>query len=436
MNNLILNIFNIDIDDVDKFTSHNDNGKLIIHIRLKKAIKYCPRCGRPLISNGFKSKTINHSALIHAQLTLIYEARRYRCPSCNHSEFERNPFAFPGFRNSILVLDQVMRDLHNPHHNYTMIASRHHVSTTQIQNYFDSFVVIPHIRLPKNLGIDELHSNMAKRKNASYLGILTDNDTFSLIEVPPSRNKADLNRFFERCPKEERDAVQYVTIDMWEPYEEMAHKWLKNAIVAVDPFHVVEHLNKDFNQLRIRTMNHYIPGSNAHYLLKKWNKLLMSDDFELDNEPRYNNVFKVKLNYRDLRDMILSCSSELALAYELKERYRSFNSSCTYERAEDELDILIADFQKADIKEYEEFVGILIRWRKEIINSFIQSETTGQRLSNSKSEAMNNLIRKNINISNGLSNFPRFRKRMLYCFNDKLYYSLTASLTSLKKKNK
>ena len=83
----------------------------------------------------------------------------------------------------------------------------------------------------------------------------------------------------------------------------------------------------------------------------------------------------------------------------------------------------------------------MINWKTEIINSFKRSEITGNRLSNAKSEAMNNGIGTNIRISRGLANFNRFRKRMLYCFNDQLFYSLTHKLTSLKrdikkKKNK
>ncbi len=75
----------------------------------------------------------------------------------------------------------------------------------------------------------------------------------------------------------------------------------------------------------------------------------------------------------------------------------------------------------------------MINWKKEIINSFIISEVTGHRLSSVKSESMNEQIGLNISISKGLANFLRFRKRMLYCFNDRLFYALTSKLTSMKR---
>ena len=75
----------------------------------------------------------------------------------------------------------------------------------------------------------------------------------------------------------------------------------------------------------------------------------------------------------------------------------------------------------------------MITWKQEIINSFIISDATGHRLSNAKSEAMNQNIKTHIRISKGLANFSRFRKRMLYCFNDKLFVVLTEKLTTMKR---
>ena len=432
-----MDMFNVDSNDIDKFdTSNTEDGTVEIIIRLKRKECYCPSCGNKLIGNGISRKDINHKVLSDRNSKLIYEANRYRCRICGYSEYEKNPFSLKGFSQSILTMNQLMIDLHDPRYNYTMLSQKYNISVSEVILYLDSFVTIPKITLPVNLGIDEIHSNMAKRKNASYLGILTDNDNFSLIEILPSRNKYDLNNYFSFIPLEERKLVKYVTIDMWLPYKEIAVKWLPNATIAVDPFHVIEHLTKDFDRVRIKIMNKCIYGSNAYYLLKKWNKLLSSDKYNLNGESVYNHVFKCKLNYGDIKKMLLELNDELTLAYNLKEAYRDFNAHATYENAEKQLDDLIYEFAKANIREYDEFIQIMVNWKTEIINSFIKSEETGNRLSNAKAEAMNNDIGSNIRISRGLANFPRFRKRMLYCYNDKLFYSLTFKLTSLKRKLK
>ena len=438
MENLIKSIFNIDSSQIKKLNTAYENNCTLVHIRLNRP-NYellCPVCGGKLIGNGVKIKPINHKVFTDRNTKLLYEANRFRCKSCGYSTLEKNPFTIKGFNNSILVMNQVMIDLHDYRYNYTMISEKNNVSVSEVIKYFDSYVVVPRIQLPINLGIDEIYSDMAKRKNASYLCTLTDNDHFSLIDILTSRSKYELSSFFEKYSKEEREKVKYVTIDMWEPYKLVVLKWLPNAIVAVDPFHVVEHLSNAFSKIRIKIMNSKVYGSNAYYLLKTWHKLLESDKYNLDNEPKYNHVFKDKLNYRDLYKMLLESDEELNLAYELKESYRYFNKHATHKTARDGLDNLILAFKKANIKEYEEFINIMITWKEEIINSFIISEVTGDRLSNAKSEAMNQNIKTHIRISKGLANFLRFRKRMLYCFNDKLFVVLTEKLTSMKRELK
>lgn len=433
---------NIDENDIEKFDTFNDDdGSLKATIRLKKKDLYCPNCGWKLSGNGFKFKPVNHQFLTGRTVNITYQARRYRCTHCGFSQLEKNPFAMKGFTVSILNMDNIMRDLRNPQLNYTTIAARYHTSVTMIERYLDSFVVIPKIELPVSLGIDEIHSDMAKRRDAKYLGILIDNDTYNLVDILQSRNKTDLSNFFKSYTKEEREKVLYVTIDMWEPYKELANRYLKNAVVAVDPFHVIEHLTRDFTKVRIRIMNSMVYRSSGYYLLKSWHKLLDSDKYNLDGEPQYNHAFNKKLNYGDLKRMILDLNDDLTKAYYLKERYQRFNRECmSAEAAEKEIDDIIADFQSCGINEYEEFTNLLIHWRKEIINSFIRSPITERRLSNAKTESMNNGLKTYIGISNGLSNFNRFRKRMLYCFNKKVIYAISEKLNSLcrnfKKKDK
>ena len=65
MENLIKSIFNININDIVKFETVNDDKDLIAHVRLKrKDGLVCPICANKLVSNGIKNKPINHKALV------------------------------------------------------------------------------------------------------------------------------------------------------------------------------------------------------------------------------------------------------------------------------------------------------------------------------------------------------------------------------------
>lgn len=328
-----------------------------------------------------------------------------------------------------------MNKLADLHYTLKMIAQELHISPTQINTYLDSYVTIPPLPLPECLDIDEIHNPEMSYKGSAYLCVLVDNEKRLLNDVLGSRSKNYLDNYFYGFKEEEKARVKYVTIDMWEAYKDLAYKHFKNCIVAVDPFHVIEHLCNDFRRVRLNIMNQTVYGSNAYYLLKKWNWMLEKDYVDLDNEPVYNSRFKAKLNRRQILKMILDLSPVLEEAYVLKEKYRSFNRNMSYEEAKENYDVLLKEFEESGIIEYQEFIGILRNWKTEILNSF-KRPYEDHKLSNAFCENINGKIRTYIEISRGIANFARFRKRVLFALNPKIFYSLTEKLYSLKKEGK
>lgn len=315
---------------------------------------------------------------------------------------------------------------------YLRIAELNNVSITIVQRYLDSYVTVPALRtLPESLGIDEIHSNMSASDSA-YICVLFDNEKAYPIDILPSRSKRRLNQYFEKFPKSQRDKVKFVTIDMWLPYKEVALRNFKNCKIAVDPFHVVENLTRPFEKLRVEIMDQCPKDSDSYYLLKKWHFLLEKTDIDLDSEPKYNGHFKRKLSLRQLKEMMLGISDTLLEAYELKEDYRLFNEKATSENCETWLDELIARFSSCSISRYEGFTNTLINWREEIINSF-ERPYQDRKLTNARTENFNGQVRVYMESSRGISNFNRFRKRILFSFNDSIFYSITDRLTSCKK---
>ena len=413
----------------------NDDGSLDAYVTTIPTEKTCPICGYPLIKNGHgRTKSITHSILNSQQLTIHWTPQRFICKSCNESVTERNPFTYPKFSISYSTIRQIMLDLKNPHLSFKDVALRNHVSITQVQKYFDSYVHVPkRVHLPTNLGIDEIHSDMAKY-GSSYLCVLVDNDTRQLFDILPSRSKNELIKYFETFSKEERDKVRYVTIDMWAPYRDVAKRVFKYCEVAVDPFHVVEHLIKGFSDLRISTMKQVEYGSPSYYLLKKWNWVLTTKDVDLDNQRVMNHVFNRYMNRRDMLNELLAISDDLLVAYNLMKLYQDFNDKCPPEEATQQMEMIIDSFSKADLPCYRKFVSMITTWKEEIINSF--NRPTGRKQSNALTESINSRIRAFLAVTRGMCNFERFRRRILYCLNDKIFYSCTSFLTSLKIKSK
>ena len=202
---------------------------------------------------------------------------------------------------------------------------------------------------------------------------------------------------------------------MYRPYKDIAHIYFKKAIICVDSFHVVKHLNDDLSKLKIRIMKQYDSYSNEYYLLKSWKNLLFDRTLDFNNEGKYNKKLKRYINYKQLLEEILDIDSDLNKAYVLKEKYMIFNSTCTLEEAPQKLDNLISKFIKSNIPEYAEFSDLLITWRNEIINSFTVYK--GRRINNSVAESLNSVAKTILNNTKGIRNHERRRKRIMYVVN-------------------
>lgn len=266
------------------------------------------------------------------------------------------------------------------------------------------------------------------------LPVLVDNLNRSLVDILPSRSKTELSRYFERIPLDERKQVRYVTIDMWLPYKEVCEKYLPNCIIAVDPFHVVKHLMEGFSRIRLNILNQCEYDSTTYYLLKTWKDLIEKDVF-LDNEPVYNKRFGRKLNKRDLQEMILNINENLCLGFRLKEMYLHFNKEATPDNCEQWFDTIYEAFLSSGIHEFDGFITTISNWKKEILNSF-QRPYDDRKLSNALSENINGQLQTYIAISKGISNFMRFRKRVIFSLNPKVYYAITETLHSDKRQGK
>lgn len=431
-NDFITKMFNIRESDIENFAIFEKNGETVFEVTLKRKPMICPYCHMPAIGNGHILKRISHPILRDTTNIIMYHANRYLCKYCNKTFYDTNPFALPAFNSSHFLVSSVMKKLKNLNYTLRMISDELNISPTQVNKYLDSYIIIPNRKLPECIGIDELYSPVMSRKNASYLCVIVDNEKRGLYEILDSRSKEYLSSFFASRTREERANVKYVTIDMWEPYKDVVHAFLPNAIVAVDPFHVIEHLTRDFERLRVSLMKQCIYDSNGYYLLKHWNWLLNTDKADLDNPKEYNHRFGTHLNRRDILNMIKDSFPLLDEAYELKELYRSFNRNSTYEEAVERYDDIVEYFRKSNVTQYDEFTNILVTWKAEILNSF-RRPYNEQKLSNAYAENINSKLRSYITVSKGVTNYRRFRARVLYALNDNIYYTITKNLTTNKR---
>ena len=414
---LITKILSIPTKDIERLNVAEKNNQPVIYVTLshKKGL-LCPSCkSNDNTSNGFYKRNIviDNDFIINEKL--ILNVPRYVCNHCGKSFSDSANLSPKGKKLSYKMVFRIMELLKSPKMTFKEVSTLTDVSIQTVIRVFDKHTHIPRVPFPEAICIDEVYTKVNDYKNSKYSCVFYDFYNQSILDVTPCRRKHFLANYLTAIPKKERDNVKFVCIDMYLPYKDIIKLYFKKAIICVDSFHVVAHLNNDLNKLRIRIMKSYDTDSIEYYLLNRFKFLLFDRSIDLDNKGKFNKRFQRFLNYRQILDMMLSISIQLYEAYNLKERYIILNASSNYDTASLYLSPLINDFIGADIKEFDEFITLLKNWKEEILNSFLTYK--GRRLSSGIAESINQNIAALLYNSKGIRDSVRRRKRIMYATN-------------------
>lgn len=435
MNYDTIKLLNLEDINIDLTKSHVDkvNGKLVCTIVLNNSTTSCKECGSlSIVIKEYKIKKITHSISTNQPCILNYKARRLKCKDCGKTFLEHNPFCQEDEKLSLYTVIKILEKLRSHTSTFTSVSKDLNVSIQTVVNVFDNYVSGTRLKLSEVICIDEIYTN--KLTSKKYSCVVMDFKIKQVIDVYPSRLKYDLEENFMRIPLEERKLVKYVVIDMWDTYKQVSLDVFPNAIIAVDSFHVIKHLNLAIDIIRLKVMRKYDKGhsklENAemyYYMLKKFHYFFNKN---FDDIPDFLKVHKLNSTWDkyEIRKYLLSIDPDLAYAYNLKKEYQEFNYTASFDTCDEELNKLINDFRLSHLKEFQEFGKLLNHWRNEIKNSFIRVNVrikdkkgnfiiVKKRLSNGPMEGCNSRIKCLIKNANGYRNFERFRKRVFFSLN-------------------
>lgn len=303
---------------------------------------------------------------------------------------------------------------------------------------FDKFVVDPPKiqSLPEIISFDEKYLNKSVTENG-YAFVIVDWLKIKIVDILSSRNINKLTSYFSSIPAEIRGKVKYITMDMYEPYLQIAKTYFNNAIVAIDSFHVLQNLIKAFEKVRCKYLHIFDNGSDElddndinYYLLKKYKDLFYKQYGMLEQNKSYNRKLKSYVSERSIIDMAIKTDSELEKAYLMLQEYLEFNRSTYREDAEPLLDYIIELFSDSGLNSFIEFSKTLCNWKEYILNSFIKiydsKKRIKRRLSDGPIESINGIIKKIHLNANGFNNFTRLRKVIFFKINKDLAYKFNS----------
>ncbi|WP_162012126.1 ISL3 family transposase, partial [Streptococcus sp. S784/96/1] len=195
----------------------------------------------------------------------------------------------------------------------TTIAENLAVSTSTVIRKLKEFQFKTDLTwLPENMSWDEYSF---KKGKMSF--IAQDFDSLKILAILDGRTQATIRNHFLRYSRAVRSRVKVITMDMFSPYYDIAKKLFPSAKIVLDRFHIVQHMSRAMNRLRVQIMNQFDRKSHEYRALKRYWKLIQQDSRKLSDKRFYRPTFRMHLTNQEIVTKLLSYSQELKEHYEI-----------------------------------------------------------------------------------------------------------------------
>lgn len=375
-----------------------------------KAPFSCPKCGclnqnYDIIKNGSKLVNIKLPRISNRKVILRLKKQRYLCKHCQKSFSAQSSCV--DFNHSISKNTQrscvlQMKDKIS----IKDIARLHDISHTTVNNYLkaiDTHFIVRKNHLPQHLSFDEFKSVKSCAAKMSF--IFTDASNNKIVDIVYNRQLSHLKSYFFSYPKNVRDKVKTICIDMYAPYVSLVKSCFPNAKIILDRFHVIQLLTRSLTRTRIQAMNKHKDYYNK---LKRYWRILLKDYNHLNhNDYRHYICFKYKMTEAQVLNELLRSDKQLEETYwfyqKLKIYFNSKNSALMIKTLKNPPENIS--------KQMKTSLATLLKFEQELSNSLAYE------YSNGGIEGTNNLIKTIKRIAFGYRSYENFRSRILLVAN-------------------
>jgi len=208
------------------------------------------------------------------QVTLVYQQRRVRCPTCG-IRTERIGFADPLARVTRRLRQLIGLDCQSMPTSHA--AVRHGISWGKARRaeraFLQSWDAARPKRRPRHLGADEIQ----RGKGYRFWTVLTDLVHGEVLGLARDRTEASLTGLLTGClDARQRAAVEAVCTDMHRPYLNAVAETLPKAEIVFDKFHVLQHASAALDEVRRHeffragTVMRAVGRGKRWLLLRRW----------------------------------------------------------------------------------------------------------------------------------------------------------------------
>ena len=330
--------------------------------------------------------------------------RRFRCKVCGKMAVAETSLVKKNHQISTIINQKITQKLIEKVP-MTAIAESLSVSTSTVIRKLKEFEFKSDLNhLPEHMSWDEYSF---KKGKMSF--IAQDYDTRKIVAILDGRTQATIRNHFLRYSRQVRSRVKVITMDMFSPYYDIARKLFPNAKIVLDRFHIVQHLSRAMNRVRIQIMNQFDRRSHEYKALKRYWKLIQQDSRKLSDKRFYQPTFRSHLTNKEVLEKLLSYSQELRQHYNLYQ-------------------LLLFHFQEKQTDHFfsliDETISSVNPIFQTVFKTFLKDKDKIMNAlelpySNAKLEATNNLIKVIKRNAFGFRNFDNFKTRIFIVLNIK-----------------
>lgn len=222
-----------------------------VHVYLEhsaKATWHCPECGRTCpLHDHEPSRTWRHLDTCQYQTLLHAAVPRTNCPE-HGVKVARVSWAEPNSRFTMLFEALAIHWMQSC--DRSAVANRLSISWAQA-NLIMQKAVDRGLERRENwdgtkIGVDE----KSFQAHHEYVTVVCDLEAGHVLHVGDHRKQATLDAFYSELGAAQRDNIQAVAMDMWEPYIQSTTQAVPNAAIVFDKFHIAKNFSKVIDDVR------------------------------------------------------------------------------------------------------------------------------------------------------------------------------------------
>jgi len=284
----------------------------------KRYLPLCHICGSPaatIHSQGHR-RLLRDLNMANAQVWLQVEYRKIWCDNCGGARVEQLSFADAGRR----VTHRLARYVHELCRSMTVKEVAEHldldprlVKEIDKQYLRQDFSNCDYAEL-RILMIDEI----AVRRGHCYMTVVADYFTGRVVWMGPGRDKATLDAFFATMSDQQKQAIEAVAMDMWDPYINRIRFHCPQAKIVFDFFHLVQAFARVIDKVRRREYRK--ADTSGRKVLKGSRYVLLKNEDNLTDRQR-NHLRSILALNKTISTMYL-LKDQLKLLYYYSDRRR------------------------------------------------------------------------------------------------------------------